>query len=213
MDPNIRLERFKPEDVPNYMKFLQSDFLKRNPMNVALHTDMETTVKVFTGLLNRGCNDFSAILYNEKDEIVGLINCIVRSRDEAGYAVHWNEETDKQPILLFSRKQDEKFDTWNRFPTEIDKVLWISLISARADYARKGLAKHLLAHSLKLAKEAGISGAAANAGAFQSQQLFKSFNFSVLVEAVHADILDNKGRQILRCHDETRSNQLVFRLI
>ncbi|CAJ0934533.1 unnamed protein product, partial [Mesorhabditis belari] len=218
MTSKTRIELFQTEKIPEYLQFLLSDFCKRQPMNVALKIPVETTSSVFTSLLQKGNESgVSFVLYNENDELIGLLGSFGRSRGEIASDTitknGFNEETDEEPVFHFSRLLDQKYDIWNRIPKKIDKILWISIISVRNDYSRKGLAKLLINHGLEKAKEVGYEVTASNAGALESQKLFESLGFVILCEGFHTEFLDKNGHQLLKCLDETKSNQLVFRYL
>ncbi|CAJ0572343.1 unnamed protein product, partial [Mesorhabditis spiculigera] len=186
----------KIEDLEEIIDFLYSDFFKNDPLTV-MKVPREMSEEMTRGVVTKG-------------EMVALRSATIRTRDEPTY-IKIDKESEAQHIFFqFNRKIFAKISLWDILPKEIERVLWISLISVRLDYTRKGLAKRLVTFDQDAWKEQGLQSACAIAAAIKSQKLFTGLGFNVLAEVLHEDIVsDEDGTRIVQCIDGTDRHQCL----
>ncbi|CAJ0946684.1 unnamed protein product, partial [Mesorhabditis belari] len=209
-------ESFEPiqakiEDLDEIIDYLYSDFFKNDPlsiMKVPREMSEPTTRSVVTKGINAG---FAYYLRNENGEIVALRSATIRTRDEPTYIKTDKADDKKHPFMEFNRKLFEKISLWDILPSDVNRILWISLISVRLDYTRQGLAKKLVTFDREEWKRQGLQAVCAIAAAIKSQKLFvEQLGFKVEAQLLHTEILsDTTGEQIVKCVDGTDRHQLV----
>lgn len=100
--------------------------------------------------------------------------------------------------------------TWDLVAPSIKKLLTLLIISTHEKYTRRGLMHELLTFDLEKQKRDGIEGAISEATAYSSQQLFARLGFRVLDEITYDKWLDQEGKRIFVCNDQTDRAQLVY---
>ncbi|CAJ0954973.1 unnamed protein product, partial [Mesorhabditis belari] len=120
-------------------------------------------------------------------------------------------EGEIRKIAGLLEKLDEQI--WTTVPLEVTRLFYIMIISVSSHFGRRGIANRLMANAVQQAQNTGCHGILAEATAYNSQKLFEKCGFTVLYEVKHSDYLDETGKRIIHCRDQTDSAQLVFKKV
>ena len=90
------------------------------------------------------------------------------------------------------------------------RVMSFVMVGVRRDLRRCGLARKLVQHSIKVAREAGCTLVKSEAVALSSQRLYEQLNFSDVKIIQHADWKDQNGKPIFNCNDGTTCGKLMI---
>ncbi|TKR89098.1 hypothetical protein L596_013251 [Steinernema carpocapsae] len=210
---DLQLVQLTHSDFNQSHKFLVDDFLVTEPLNLALNVTAEQTDQFFKDFLNVCLED--PISYGYKTQN----NQIVAAR--FSYLLERPKETLRDPegesgshqfpeyghrnideINEFVGELEDKI--WEKVPSYWNRVMSVGIISVSQAYTRRGLGVKLINHNLEQLKELGCQGIVAEAIAYKSQQLFiNKLGYEPIFEILHKDWLDENGKRVFNCTDET----------
>uniref|UniRef100_A0A914X4D4 aralkylamine N-acetyltransferase n=1 Tax=Plectus sambesii TaxID=2011161 RepID=A0A914X4D4_9BILA len=197
------------------MNFLLDHFCNSEPTIVAVGMSLDEARIFLHDFVKVALVDpVSIITFNDKDEIVAVRLCTIANREENrdGTAEVNNSNLPLSTQTVAKLLIRVKGNLWNLVPDHVNRLLRIEIISVRGDQTRKGIANRLINWKLDDAKQIfGCQGVVAEATAFKSQRMFARNGYKVLNEVVYKDWLDENGKQIIVCKDDTVSSALVFK--
>uniref|UniRef100_A0A914WRJ0 aralkylamine N-acetyltransferase n=1 Tax=Plectus sambesii TaxID=2011161 RepID=A0A914WRJ0_9BILA len=197
------------------MNFLLEHFCYSEPTNVAVDLTPDEARTFWPDIVNGALVDpVSLIVFDDKDVIVAVRLCSIANRgeNEDGSADAIDPDLPLSALTIVKLLTQVEADLWNLVPDDVNRLLKIDIVSVRGDQTRKGIANRLINWKLDDAKRVfGCQGIAAEATAFNSQRMFEKNGYRVLYEVVHKDLLDESGKPIIACKDDTVSSVLVFK--
>ncbi|GMT23036.1 hypothetical protein PFISCL1PPCAC_14333, partial [Pristionchus fissidentatus] len=98
-------------------------------------------------------------------------------------------------------------DKWSLIPCDVEKILYVEVVSIADGYRRRGLAKELLELSYAAARQQGCTGAFAECTSHPSQMLFGTIGYRVLREIQLKEFLGIDGLPVFVCPDGTKTAQ------
>ncbi|KAH7715918.1 acetyltransferase [Aphelenchoides avenae] len=100
---------------------------------------------------------------------------------------------------------------WTLFPSDVNTLACINILSVSKNYARRGLAQRLVTHNLEELAHAGCQGIFTGASAFKSQQLFEKNAYMPLREMRYDEWKSDGGEQIFKCKPPNEKAVLYFK--
>ncbi len=216
------------EDFAAIMQFLVESFLPNEPTTKALSITGNEEIMQFLKPDVEQClrEPVSFVAVNCINEIVGvrlsyLKNLEHRDNNLCEEDIQ-NENTvaeDSREISFHASPVDIlgnylkfiEFDFHKLIPKDCTKLFKFNILCVSPDYARRGISSTLLRLSLEKAVHLGCTGVLATATNIITQNMFEKRSFKVLKMVEHKDILDENGRQLIKCSDGTTRGQLMFR--
>ncbi|XP_055388889.1 arylalkylamine N-acetyltransferase 1 [Condylostylus longicornis] len=204
-----------PEYYEEVIKHLRNTFFSDEPLNKAANLcekgegnpDLELhSYKTLE-------DNLSIMAITEDDEIAGVIlNGLVRA-DQNACQKKLDLSSDENfkkifNLLNYINSKVNFFDIFN-----IDKLFDIRILSVDSKYRGRGIAKNLIEHSIKIAKEFNFEIIKADATGMFSQKLLRSHGFDIMTELYYDKYVDEFGKPILKVESPHIKLQLLYKKI
>lgn len=229
-DTCIRLA--KQKDFTNILEFELNNFFDSEPTSLALGITKDAArnfcVKEVDNCLK---HPISFIAVSDDGTMAGIILCSLRhasstSRPSMQNILQQNqmisdEETkvvipkDKEPMDMFVHYMGSLEETYSyTMPSCNSSILHIHTLCVDVvRFARCGIGMNLLEACLDNGKLLGYKVASASAISHASQNLFKKTGFRVVRRMKHSNVVDEDGRRVINCRDQTKEGQLLFKML
>ncbi|VDD95389.1 unnamed protein product [Enterobius vermicularis] len=216
---NVDFGNLKPyliteADATDVLNFIFADFLLNEPHSAAIELESKDATPIFEGFIKAAIKSkISYALRNQNMEVVAVrLSYIVHRptpEKPAEDVFDCSKLTPKSKIIVDLLDKLEK-KIWTSVPKNINKLLYLAVISVHQNYRRRGLAYKLMHYKVDDAIKLGCQGWITEATAYNSQKMFDKMGFQLLYELKDAEYLDEKGKCIFNCSDQTNSSKLLY---
>ncbi|CAI2353328.1 unnamed protein product [Caenorhabditis sp. 36 PRJEB53466] len=207
----------QPKDKENIIQFLMAHFAKEEPCARALNLTPDISHGVFSNTVDRCLRfPFSTIVTQPNGQLTAcLLSSVWNRTDPLESADFYSENIPEHSQLFLRFLNNAHSNFWNLAPSHIDSVIHREIGSVALPFQRAGIATRLVTENMTQTnlKKYKIGGVISETTSLANQILLEKSGFKCLKEMPFSDIVDSKGRQVLRLDDGTTHLRLNFKPI
>lgn len=151
---------------------------------------------------------------DDTDTVAGVcLNGIVRPGEQEQGLEKLRQNKDDRFVKIFRLlyEQNLKLDLFRRYETE--EIFELRILSVDGRYRGQGVAKQLMAMSLRTAAEAGYRVLKGEATGLYSQKILQAEQFELVGETKYADCVDENGEEMFPVEKPHESLKIMIKLL